>query len=127
MPNRTAILPSTMAEKTQPKKHAAGWPTIQPGQVVRIHERLKEITPKGEEKERIQIFEGMVLARRGGIGPSANIIVRKSSFGVGVEKIFPLHLPTISDIEIVKRFKTRRAKLYFLRHNPKKLKEIKGV
>lgn len=114
-----------MAEKTQPKKHAAGWPTIKPGQIVRVHERLKEVTPKGEEKERVQVFEGMVLARRGGMGVSANITVRKTSFGIGVEKIFPLHLPTITNIEIVKRHKVRRARLYFLRHNPKKLKELK--
>ncbi len=102
-----------------------GWPAVKPGLIVRVHEKLKEVTPKGEEKERIQVFEGLVLARRGGMSASANIVVRKSSFGIGVEKIFPLHLPTIMNIEIMKRHKIRRAKLYFLRKNPKKLKEIK--
>ena len=113
--------------KQEPKKMAVqtGWPAVKPGMVVRIHERLKEVTPKGEEKERVQIFEGLVLARRGGTSPSANIVVRKTSFGIGVEKIFPLHLPTIATIEVVKQFKTRRARLYFLRKNPKKLKEVK--
>ncbi len=112
-----------MEETTPP--NTAAWPAIKAGMLVRIHEKLKEVTPKGEEKERVQIFEGMVLARRGGTSASANIVVRKSSYGIGVEKIFPLHLPAITNIEIKKRFKTRRAKLYFLRHNPKKLKEIK--
>lgn len=111
---------ATKAQKPQP-----GWPAVKAGMTIRVHEHLKEITPKGEEKERIQIFEGLVLARRGGMSASANIVVRKSSFGIGVEKIFPIHLPTISNIEIVKRHKIRRARLYFMRKNPKKLKEIK--
>lgn len=114
---------TTAALKTAQPQH--GWPAVKPGMLVRVHERLKEVTPKGEEKERIQIFEGLVLARRGGTSPNANIVVRKNSFGIDVEKIFPLSLPTIANIEVVRRFKTRRAKLYFLRHNPKKLKEIK--
>ncbi len=114
---------ATATPKTQ--KPTPGWPAVKPGMIVRVHERLKEVTPKGEEKERIQVFEGLVLARRGGTGPNANIVVRKNSFGIDVEKIFPLYLPTIANIEVIRRFKTRRAKLYFLRHNPKRLKEIK--
>lgn len=98
---------------------------IKSGAVVRVHQKIKETTAKGEEKERIQIFEGLVLARHGGKKPSATITVRKISAGIGVEKIFPLHSPLITKIEIVKRFKTRRAKLYYFRKHPKELKEIK--
>jgi len=97
---------------------------IQPGMLVKIHQKIKELNPKGELKERIQAFEGLVLARRGS-GLSETVTVRKESYGVGVEKIFPLHLPSITKIELVKKFKTRRAKLYFLRDNPKRLKEEK--
>lgn len=97
---------------------------IKPGQLVRVHQKIKELNPKGEEKERIQIFEGLVLARRGGQGPNATITVRKVSNGVGVERIFPLHLPTITNIEVVKQFKVRRAKLYYLRRYGKKVKEV---
>lgn len=115
----------TTETKTNPNlQKTNAWPAVKPGTIVRVHERLKEVTPKGEEKERIQIFEGLVLARRGE-GVSTSIVVRKSSFGIGVEKIFPLHLPTITNIDVVKRHKVRRAKLYFMRHNPKRLKEIK--
>lgn len=95
---------------------------VQPGMLVKIHQKIKEPNPKGELKERVQAFEGLVLARRGS-GLSETITVRKESYGIGVEKIFPLHLPSIIKIELVKKFKTRRAKLYFLRDNPKRLKE----
>jgi large subunit ribosomal protein L19 len=97
---------------------------IQPGMLVKIHQKIKELNPKGELKERIQAFEGLVLARRGS-GLSETVTVHKDSYGVGVEKIFPLRLPSITKIELVKKFKTRRAKLYFLRDNPKRLKEEK--
>lgn len=96
---------------------------IKPGMTVRIHEKLKEKTEKGV-KERVQIFEGMVLSRHGGKTPSATITVRKiGADNIGVEKIIPLNVPTIAKIEAVKQAKTRRAKLYFLRGYKKKLKE----
>jgi large subunit ribosomal protein L19 len=98
---------------------------IKAGQVVRVHQKIKEPNAKGEEKERIQIFEGIVLSRHGGLNTNATITVRKVSDGIGVERIFPLHLPTISDIEVVKTYHTNRAKLYFLRDYKKKLKEVK--
>jgi large subunit ribosomal protein L19 len=100
------------------------YPEIAPGATVKIYQKIKEKTPKGEDKERTQIFEGIVLSRRGS-GASETITVRKISFGIGVEKIFPLALPTIEKIEVVKRMKTRRAKLYYLRNFKRKIKEVK--
>ena len=99
---------------------------IKPGMLVRVHQKIKDIGKDGKEKQRIQVFEGTVIARKGGNQPNATFMVRKISNGVGVEKIFPLHLPAIEKIELVKTFRTRRAKLYFTR-NPrsKKLKEKK--
>jgi large subunit ribosomal protein L19 len=85
-------------------------PDIQPGDTVRVHQILKE-----GAKERIQVFEGVVLARKHGKGINATITVRKISQNVPVERIFPLHAPFIKKIEITKRAKVRRAKLYYLR------------
>jgi len=87
-----------------------GLPDIMPGDTVRVHQRIVE---KG--KERLQAFEGIVLARKHGKGISATITVRRVVAGVGVEKIFPIHTPTVEKIEIIKRAKVRRAKLYYLR------------
>lgn len=96
---------------------------IKSGQIIKVHQKIKELNAKGEEKERIQMFEGMVIKRHGGNGMGATITVRKMSDGIGVEKIFPLHLPTISRIEIVKEHKVNRAQLPYLRTYRKKLKE----
>jgi len=101
-------------------------PEIKPGMLVRVHERITETDSKGNPKQRIQVFEGIVIARKGGNQPGATFMVRKiATGGVGVEKIFPLHLPSILKVEIVKEHKVRRAKLYFLRDYRKKLREIK--
>ncbi|MBI2484495.1 50S ribosomal protein L19 [Candidatus Uhrbacteria bacterium] len=96
---------------------------VKPGMTVRVHQKIKEINPKGEEKERVQVFEGFVLKRKSGDSPSATITVRKISNGIGVEKIFPVHLPSIVKVEKVKQAKVRRAKLHYTRTSKKKLKE----
>ncbi len=97
---------------------------LKPGMTVRVYQKIKELNSKGEEKERIQYFEGMIIARKHNKEIGATITVRKVSKGVGVEKIFPLNLPTITKIEIKKVAKVRRAKLYYLRGEYKKrLKE----
>lgn len=99
---------------------------IRPGMTVKVHQKITEKTPKGEIKERVQIFEGMVLARKHGSEAGSTITVRKISEGVGVEKIFPLHSPMITKIDIVREGQVRRSKLYFLRDPNKKLKEKRG-
>tara|TARA_Y100000310_G_C20448296_1_gene699485 strand:- start:12 stop:530 length:519 start_codon:yes stop_codon:yes gene_type:complete len=85
-------------------------PDVQPGDTIRVHQKIKE-----GDKERIQVFEGVVLARKHGTGINATITVRKVSQGVAVERVFPIHAPMIEKIEIAKRSKVRRAKLYYLR------------
>src|SRR3954469_23124354 len=86
-------------------------PQFQPGDTVRVHVRIKE----SATKERLQVFEGVVIARRHG-GVRETITVRKVSFGVGVERIFPLHGTIVDHIDVVKRGRVRRAKLYYLRN-----------
>ncbi|MFA5954148.1 MAG: 50S ribosomal protein L19 [Patescibacteria group bacterium] len=100
---------------------------VVPGALIRVHQKIREMTPKGEEKERVQVFEGTVIARRHGSEGGATITVRKISDGVGVEKIFPLHMPTIVKIEVKKLFHARRAKLGYLRTSKKRLREIRTV
>ena len=97
---------------------------VQPGMTVRVHQKIKDVNPRGEEKERVQVFEGRVIARKHGNGMNATITVRKVSNGVGVEKIFPVHLPSIVKIDKVKDMENRRrSKLYYLRDYKKKVKE----
>ncbi|MEI6288425.1 MAG: 50S ribosomal protein L19 [bacterium] len=99
-------------------------PKVKPGVTIKVHQKIKEKNTKGEEKERIQIFEGIVLARKGGAGKSATITVRKTAAdGIGVERIFPIHSTNIAKIEISKIAAVRRAKLYFLRSYKKRLSE----
>ena len=85
-------------------------PAMEPGDTVRVHVRIKE----SETKERLQVFEGVVIALKGG-GVRETVTVRKTSFGVGVERIFPVHAPVIGKIELVRHGRVRRAKLYYLR------------
>lgn len=88
----------------------ADLPDIRPGDTVKVSQKIRE-----GEKERIQLFGGLVIARKHGKGISATITVRKVSDGIGVERIFPIHSPTIQKIEVLKRSKVRRAKLYYIR------------
>ena len=90
-------------------------PLIRPGDTVRLFQKIKE-----GEKERLQPFEGIVIARKHGVGISATITVRKIAAGVGVERVFPIHSPTIEKIEVLKHAKTRRAKLYYIREKATK-------
>ena len=85
------------------------FPEFRPGDTVRVHVRVVE-----GDKERIQVFQGVVIARRGG-GTRETFTVRKISGGIGVERILPLHSPSIDKIEVVRHGKVRRAKLYYLR------------
>lgn len=96
---------------------------LRPGALVSVHQKIKESNTKGEEKERIQIYTGLIIARSGGSTMGATITVRKMSHGVGVEKIFPLNLPEIDKIEVIKQHKVRRAKLNYVRHSTKKMKD----
>jgi len=95
-------------------------PDFAPGDTVRVHVRVIEAG-----RERVQIYEGVVIARKGGKGSRATFNVRKISFGVGVERIFPLHSPIIQEIEVVRRGNVRRAKLYYLRDRVGKATRIK--
>ena len=94
-------------------------PTAQIGDTVRVHILVKE-----GSRERIQVFEGTVIAKKhGGIGET--ITVRRVSYGVGVEKVFPIHAPSIEKVELVRHGKVRRAKLYYLRNRVGKSAKIK--
>lgn len=94
-------------------------PDFRPGDTVRVHVKVVE-----GQRERIQVFEGVVIKRRGG-GISETFTVRKISYGVGVERTFPLHSPKLAKIEVVRRGKVRRAKLYYLRKLRGKAARIK--
>ncbi len=96
-------------DKLDARELRSDLPELRPGDTVKMHVRVKE-----GDKERVQLFEGMVIALKGS-GPRATITVRKMSFGTGVERIFPLHARTIDKIEIVRSHHVRRAKLYFMR------------
>ena len=91
------------------KSQLAERPAMRSGDTVRVHVKVRE-----GDKERIQIFEGVVIGQHSG-GTRASFTVRKVSFGQGVERIFPLHSPAIQKVEVVRSAKVRRAKLYYLR------------
>lgn len=100
---------------------------VKPGMIVRVHQKIKETNTKGEEKERIQLFEGIVLAIKHGNQAGATITVRKVSEGVGVEKIFPIHAPVVDKIELVRQMHVSQARPLYLRTYKKKLREVKPV
>lgn len=109
-------------------------PRIQPGDTVKVHVKVRETQVKTEakgkkkeqvtERERIQVFEGVVIGLRG-TGARESLRVRKVSFGEGVERIFPIHAPTVDKIEVVRHAKVRRAKLYYLRERRGKAARMK--
>ena len=104
-------------------------PNIKPGHIVKVYQKITETKGSGkkiETKKRIQVFEGLVLGRKGGTGINAAITVRKISGGIGVERIFPLSAPTIEKIELIKITKTRRAKLNYMRDRVGKATRPKG-
>ena len=105
-----------VVETTQLKENI---PAFQPGDTLRVHVRIKE-----GNKERLQAFEGICIARKHG-GARETVTVRKVSFGVGVERIFPLHATVIDHIDVIRRGKVRRAKLYYLRDLRGKAARIK--
>jgi len=96
-------------------------PDFRSGDTVKVHVRVVE-----GGRERVQLFEGVVLARNGS-GPRASFTVRKVSFGVGVERVFPLHAPIIAKIEVVRKGDVRRSKLYYLRDRAGKSARIKEL
>ena len=94
-------------------------PVINVGDTIRVHNKIKE-----GSRERIQMFEGTVIARKhGGIGET--VTVRRISYGVGCEKVFPIHAPNVVDVECVRHGKVRRAKLYYLRDRLGKAAKVK--
>ncbi len=95
-------------------------PEIWPGDTVKVYTRVKE-----GNKERIQIFAGVVIRRRGGRGLDGTFTVRKESSGIGVEKIFPYYSPSIEKVEVVQRGRVRRARLYYLRERRGKAAKIR--
>ena len=104
-------------------------PDIKPGHIVKVYQKIVEKKGSGkkqEVKERVQIFEGLVIGRKGGSGINATITVRKISDGIGVERVFPLSAPTIEKIELVKIVKVRRAKLNYMRDRIGKATRPKG-
>lgn len=105
-----------IVERSQIKENI---PAFQPGDTVKVHVRIKE-----GNKERLQVFEGVVIARKHG-GARESVTVRKVSFGVGVERIFPLHATIVDHIDVVRRGRVRRAKLYYLRELRGKAARIK--
>lgn len=111
-----------LIEKVEKKQKRNDLPHFQIGDNVKVHVRIKE-----GDKSRIQIFEGLVIAKKHS-GTKETFTVRKISYGIGVERTFPLHNPNISSIEVIRRNKVRRAKLYYMRElsgKSARLKEIK--
>lgn len=104
-------------------------PDIKPGHIVKVYQKITETKGSGkkqETKERTQIFEGLVIGKKGGKGINAAITVRKISSGIGVERVFPLNAPTIEKIKLVKTTKARRAKLNYMRERIGKATRPKG-
>ena len=94
-------------------------PAIRVGDVVKVHVKIRE-----GERERIQVFEGTIIARKGS-GVSETFTVRRVSYGVGIERVFPVHAPNVAKVETVRRGRVRRSKLYYLRDRVGKAAKVK--
>ncbi len=108
-----------LIEKLDQQNMKETLPTMNVGATVRVHVKIKE-----GSRERIQVFEGTIIAKKHG-GVEQTITVRRLSYGVGVEKVFPVHSPNIVDVQTVRRGKVRRAKLYYLRDRVGKAAKVK--
>ncbi len=111
---------SNIIDSIEKSQYRSNIPVFKSGDTVRVHAKIIE-----GDKERIQVFEGVVISRANS-GNRASFTVRKISYGVGVERVFPLHSPRIDKIEVVTRGRVRRAKLYYLRSLSGKAARIKG-
>jgi large subunit ribosomal protein L19 len=100
---------NAVMKKVLDKNQRTGHPEFRPGDTIRVHVKIKE-----GDKERLQAFEGVLIARHN-TGMGETITVRKVSFGQGVERIFPIHAPVVDHIDVVRTGRVRRAKLYYLR------------
>jgi large subunit ribosomal protein L19 len=116
---REVILMDPRIDLVEKKFQKEGIPSFGPGDTVKVHVRVTE-----GSRERIQVFEGVVIARKHG-GINETFTVRKVSGGIGVERIFPVHCPSINKIEVKRHGKVRRAKLYYLRSRSGKSARIK--
>ena len=105
-------------EKSQLKDEV---PQFSVGDTVRVHFRIVE-----GDKERVQVFEGVVIARANGVGAQGNFTVRRISYNEGVERVFPLHSPRVADIEVIRKGHVRRAKLHYLRERSGKAARVKA-
>ena len=103
------------------KKPGDKIPKFNIGDTVRVHFRIVE-----GEKERVQVYEGVVIGRKGNEGPEAKFTVRRVAFGEGVERVFPLHSPRVEKVEVTREGKVRRAKLYYLRDRAGKAARVKA-
>ena len=99
---------------------------VQTGMTLRIHQKIKDVAANGDEKERVQVYEGLVISTRGA-GVGKTMTVRKISSGVGVERIFPLNLPSLTKVELIRMIKARRQNIGFVRTSKKRLRELKSV
>ena len=109
-----------MLDQLEREQMRTDLPAFKPGDTLRVHVRIREA-----DKERIQVFEGVVIKKKKG-GSGASFTIRKISYGVGVERIFPLHSPVIDKIEMVQQGRVRRSRLYYLRGLKGKAARIKG-
>jgi large subunit ribosomal protein L19 len=109
-----------MIEQLEKEQMRTDLPAFKSGDTLRVHVRIREA-----DKERIQVFEGIVIKKKKG-GAGASFTIRKISYGVGVERIFPLHSPIIDRIELVQQGRVRRSRLYYLRELKGKAARIKG-